>query len=229
MDEPPRFARDPALDALDIPVAFLVVRAVERTRPAATLAAACADFVADLLARTDYGTLAAEPALAGYRDLHQRIGRTGRQYLPSPESLFKQLFKRGCWRPIDQLVDAYSLVSLRTRVSIGAHDLAHLRLPVRLAATVGGETLLPIGELAPVRLSAGEYAYFDADGQVLGRMECRQGNPTRVTADTRDVLFILQGHRGLRGGALHAAATVLADTLTDLVGPHQASGLSVID
>ncbi len=228
MPEPDAFMRDPALAALDIPVAFLIVRGVARERPTAPLARACADFVADLLAGTAYEGVAAEPALAGYRELHQCIGRTGRQYLPSPESLFRQLFKRGSWRAIEPLVDAYSLVSLRTRVSIGAHDLARLKLPVRLAATRGGETLLPIGETTPLRLGAGEYAYFDADDRVLGRMECRQCDATRVTDATRDVLFILQGHRGLRGPELRAAATVLVDTLAELVGPLAAGELSVI-
>lgn len=221
--------RDPALAGLDIPVAFFTVRGIARERPAALLAAACADFVADLLATTSYENVAAEPALAGYRELHQLIGRTGRQYLPSPESLFKQLFRRGEWRAIEQLVDTCSLVSLRTRVSIGAHDLARLRLPVRLAPTRGDETLLPIGETTPLRLGAGEYAYFDADDRVLGRMECRQGDATRVTGGTREVLFILQGHRGLRGPELRATAAVLVDTLASLVGPFDTGELSVID
>jgi len=223
------FARDPALDALDIPVAFLVVRGITRAQPAAPLAQACAEFVAGLLAGSDYERIAAEPALAGYRELHARIGRTGRQYLPSPESLFRQLFRRGSWRAIDALVDAYGLVSLRTRVSIGAHDLARLTLPVRLAATRGDETLLPLGETTPLRLGAGEYAYFDADDRVLGRMECRQCAATRVTDATRDVLFILQGHRGLRGPALRAAAGALLDALATFVGPHATDSLSVLD
>jgi len=223
------FARDPALDALDIPVAFLVVRGLSRERPVAPLASACADFVAGLLAGTDYERVAAEPALAGYRELHARIGRTGRQYLPSPESLFRQLFKRRGWRAIETLVDAYSLVSLRTRVSIGAHDLARLRLPVRLAATRGGEVLLPLGETTPLRLGAGEYAYFDADDRVLGRMECRQCDGTRVGPATHDVLFILQGHGGLRAPALRAAADALLDALATYVGPHVADSLSVLD
>ncbi len=225
MPEPDAFTRDPALD---IPVAFLIVRGIARERPAALLAGACADFVTGLLAGPGCERVGAEPALAGYRELHARIGRTGRQYLPSPESLFRQLFRRGSWRAIEPLVDAYSLVSLRTRVSIGAHDLARLRLPVRLAVTRGDETLLPIGETTPLRLGAGEYAYFDADDRVLGRMECRQCDATRVTDDTRDVLFILQGHRVLRGPELRAAAAVLLETLAELVGPHDGAELSVI-
>lgn len=223
------FSREPALDALGIPVAFLVVRDFTRTRPPELVREACAVFVEQLLAAESLEALTADPELAGYRDLHQRIGRTGRQYLPSPESLFRLLFKRGTWRGIDPLVDAYGLVSLRTRVSIGAHDLARLRLPVRLAATRGGETLLPIGDAAPLVLGAGEYAYVDADDQLLGRMECRQAQATRVTAATRDLLFILQGHQALPPARLREAAAELLETLSLLVGDGVAEPLSVID
>jgi DNA/RNA-binding domain of Phe-tRNA-synthetase-like protein len=229
MDVVPAFARDPALDPLDIPVAFLIVRGFERTRPTAALAAACAGFVTELLAQRSLDELSAEAELAGYRELHTRIGRSGRQYLPSPESLFRQIYKRGAWRPIEPLVDAYSLVSLRTRVSIGAHDLTRLRLPVRLASTRGGEPFLPIGERTPRCLGAGEYAYLDADDLVLGRMECRQAQATCVGADTRDLLFILQGHAALPGARLRSAATELIDTLGDLVGNGSVDALSVVD
>jgi len=223
------FSRDPALDALVIPVAFLSVTGIERTVPAAVGREAATHFMHELLATSSYESVAAEPALAGYRALHTQLGKTGRQYLPSPESLFKQLLRRGCWREIEPLVDAYSLVSLRTRVSIGAHDLARVTLPVRLARTDGSESFVPIGESTSQRLGAGEYAYRDAAGQVLGRMEIRQAAATCVTPDTHHVLFILQGHAGLPAAVLTATADELMACVTRLVGPCADSRLSVID
>jgi len=153
--------RDPSLE---IPVAFLLVRGLTRERPAQGVERALADFVAEVLATSTYEALAATPELAGYRDLHARLGKTGRQYLAAPESLFKLMFKRGAWRAVDPLIDAYTLISLQTRVSIGAHDAARLRLPLRLQPTVGGERVLLIGEASPIALSAHEY-----DGLPAGR------------------------------------------------------------
>lgn len=221
-------ARDPALDALDIPVVFVVARGVARTVPPARGREAAEAFVADLVARGDYAAVAAEPALAGYRALHARLGKTGRQYLPSPESLFKVLFKRREWRAIDPLVDAYTLVALRTRVSIGAHDLARLCLPVRLVPTQGGEPFLPIGESTLQTLGTNEYVYRDATGQVLGRMEIRQAAATCVTDTTRDVLFIVQGHAGLRLPTLRATVDELLATVRALVGPIDEVDVSAI-
>jgi len=204
--------------SLAIPVAYMVLRGLHRTYDPQIAAAAISDYVTALVAGTTYEQLADTPELAGYRQLHALRGKTGRQFLPSPESLFKLLFKRANWRSFDPIVDAYTLVSLQTRVSIGAHDLACLRLPVTLAPTVGGESLLTIGDTTPVTLSAGEYCYRDADGQLLGRMECRQAEATKVTAATRDVLFIVQGHAALGARELHAASLLLGQTLTELVG-----------
>lgn len=220
--------RDPLPGALEIPVVFVVARGVARSIDAAVGRAACAEFVATLLATTDYEAVAKAPRLAGYRALHAAVGKTGRQYLPSPESLFRMLFKRGHWRHLDPLVDAYSLVSLRSRVSIGAHDLARLSLPVALGATQGGECFVPIGDGAPLVLGAGEYAYRDAQGQILGRMEIRQAAATCVTATTRDVLFIVQGHAQLPASVLRATAVELVDTLRLLVGPIDEVGFSEI-
>ena len=207
--------RDPSLE---IPVAFLLVRGLTRDRPAQGVDRALADFVAEVLATSTYEALAATPELAGYRDLHARFGKTGRQYLAAPESLYKLLFKRGAWRAVDPLIDAYTLVSLQTRVSIGAHDAARLRLPLRLQPTVGGERVLLIGEASPIALSANEYGYRDADGQLLGRMACRQAEATKVTADTREVIFILQGHAALSAQQLRVTADKLAQALADWVG-----------
>jgi len=208
-------ARDPALD---IPVAFLLLRGLARDRPAHAIDRALARVVADLLATQSYEALAATRELAGYRELHARFGKTGRQYLAAPESLFKLLFKRGAWRAVDPLIDAYTLISLQTRVSIGAHDAQRLRLPLRLQPTVGGERVLLIGEANPSVLTANEYGYRDADGQLLGRMACRQAEATKVTADTRDVIFILQGHATLDAQQLRMTADKLAQAVVDWVG-----------
>jgi DNA/RNA-binding domain of Phe-tRNA-synthetase-like protein len=208
--------RDPTLT---IPVLLVALRGLTRSVPPTEIAAAAGTYVANLLASQTYAALAECPALAGYRALHAERGKTGRQYLPAPESLLKRLFTRGEWRPLDPLVDAYTLVSLRTLVSIGAHDLARLSLPINLTPTVGGESLLAIGDTTAQRLGANEYCYRDSRGQVLGRMECRQAQATQVRASTCDVLFILQGHAQLGGPALHAAATQLLASICRWVGP----------
>lgn len=203
---------------LDIPVAFLLCRGLARDRSPALVQSVLDACVVDLLATTSYETLAATPELTGYRDLHASMGKTGRQYLAAPESLFKLLFKRREWRAVDPLVDAYTLVSLQTRVSIGAHDAARLSLPLRLQLTTGGERVQLIGEPSPIALTSGEYGYRDANGQLLGRMACRQAEATKVTAGTRDVIFILQGHAALDAQQLSAVADILTQGLADWVG-----------
>ena len=203
---------------LAIPVAFLLCRGLARDRSPTLVEAALSAFIADLLAASSFEALAATPELTGYRDLHAGMGKTGRQYLAAPESLFKLLFKRREWRAVDPLVDAYTLVSLQTRVSIGAHDATRLRLPLRLQLTTGGERVLLIGEPTPITLTPGEYGYRDAEGQLLGRMACRQAEATKLSATTRDVIFILQGHAAVRAQQLSAVTDKLAQALTDWVG-----------
>ncbi len=204
--------------AYDIPVVFLRVTGLVQTRDPAMLDRACTAWVTEVPTSDVLEAFLAAPRFAGYRELHRRIGKTGRNFVPSPESQLRILCKRRAWRAINPLVDCYNLLALQSGVSIGAHDVAHLELPVRLAVADGGESVLLLGDIAPQRLSAGEYVYLDAQGRTLGRLECRQAAHSQVCADTSDCLFILQGHDTLPASELRDTAYTLLAALARFIG-----------
>lgn len=211
--------------AYGIPVVWLRLWQFQPARDPAPLQASMNAFVAALLANETPDALDQDPRLAGYRALHTAIGKTGRQYLPAPESLLRRLLRQRALPARTPLVDAYALAAMETRVSIGAHDLAAVDWPVSLSLAVPGEPFHAIGETAATSLTAGEYVYRDAAGRVIGRLECRQALHSRVTHDTRDVLFILQGHATLGGEALIAAAEHLLARLAAGAGRWSAADL----
>ncbi|MEA1049990.1 phenylalanine--tRNA ligase beta subunit-related protein [Lamprobacter modestohalophilus] len=136
--------------------------------------------------------------LEGYRQLRARVGRSIKRFPPSPIALRGQFERRGTLVPISPVVDIYNLVSLVTGLSIGAHDLARIHGPVRLDLTSGHETFVPLSsalnEAHPRQVPAGEYAYIDAEDRVLCRLEYRQSSQSCLSSDSRDGLFIVQGH-----------------------------------
>jgi DNA/RNA-binding domain of Phe-tRNA-synthetase-like protein len=223
------FHKSPRATAYGIPAGFLVVRALTAQRDPAVLQAVVRAYLSQLLTNTTLEAVLKEPRLAGYRALHTMIGKTGRHFIPAPESQFRQLFKRGAWRSLGGLIDCYNLIALQTRVSIGAHDLAHLTLPVTLDSMAGGELLQAIGEASPVPLTRGEYAYRDAAGHLLGRLECRQSNHSRVTAATREVLFIVQGHAALGIADIRATCDTLLSALHTYYGTWSSAELTLAD
>lgn len=151
----------------------------------------------------------------GFTALRQQIGRRPDALPPSPLALLELYLARGRLPSVSPLIDLSSQWSLNSGLSISAHDLKHLRLPVTLALSRGGESFQVRQNLPPVILPAGEYVYFDGRGQVLSRMESLQSAATAVHADTRSALLIIQGHAQTDSDHLYAVAEGLKADLQE--------------
>ena len=90
-----------------------------------------------------------DPILSGFRALHDAIGRSNRKNVASPESLLKLVLQTGGLPRVNLLVDIYNLVSVKTRLSLGAHDLSAISGNVQLRLTDGSETFWPMGSDKP--------------------------------------------------------------------------------
>jgi len=165
-----------------------------------------------------------DPVLRGYRRLHERVGATGRKNLASPEALLRGLIGRRRLPRVNRLVDLYNLVSVETRLSMGAHDLAHVAGDVVLRLTDGSERFHPLGSAGPEPVRPGEYAYVDAANDVLCRLDVRQAEKTRVTADMTDCLLIVQGNDATDDALLRRAT----DRLLELSARHCGGSYQVL-
>ena len=121
------------------------------------------------------------PEVAAFQQLHRRVGVNPRKEQSSVERLLLLALKRGELPAINSLVDAYNLVSLRTRCSLGAHDLDAIALPVSLRLLTGQESFTPLGENVPAAVVPGEYGYVDAANRLLCRLDVRQADFSKVT------------------------------------------------
>lgn len=151
-----------------------------------------------------------DPVLRGFREIHTRSGVPNRDFPSASESLVRRLSRKGDIPSINLLVDIYNLVSVETRLALGAHDARGIRWPVTLRKTTGTERFLPIGASAPEPVRPGEYAYVDQD-EILCRLECRQVEKTCVAESTRNVFFILQGNLATPPDALESGWNRLYD------------------
>ena len=150
-----------------------------------------------------------DPILSGFRALHDAIGRSNRKNVASPESLLKLVLQTGGLPQVNLLVDIYNLVTVKTRLSLGAHDLSAINGNVQLRLTDGSETFWPMGSDKPKVVSPGEYAYIDDGYNVLCRLEVRQCERTKISLDTTDGFFIVQGNARTAETCLYEAANEL--------------------
>lgn len=132
------------------------------------------------------------PEVLAFQDILRRVGVNPRREQPSVERLLTSILKRGDLPAINSLVDAYNLVSIRSRCSLGAHDLDRIRLPVELRMLTGRETFTPLGSESPLTLPPTEFAYVDADQRVLCRLDILQAEFSKVTTATRNALLIVE-------------------------------------
>lgn len=158
-----------------------------------------------------------DPSLQGYRSLHARIGARARD-VAAPEALRRMVLARGGLPRISPVVDLYNVVSLRTAIAFGAHDLAAIDGSVTLHMTDGNERFVPLGTSEPVRVRPREYAYVDDAMDVLCRLEVRQGDKTKVVATTTKCLVIVQGNPDTGMRAVESAADELADLIERCIG-----------
>lgn len=136
-----------------------------------------------------------DPILVGFRELHTKVGRSNRDYHASPEVLLSLLLERDRFPRINSIVDIYNLISLKTRLALGAHDINFVQGNITLKFTRGNEKFLPLGAHNFVSVPAGEYAYIDDRKNIICRMEVMQVEPTKITLNSSDIFLIIQGNQ----------------------------------
>lgn len=158
--------------------------------------------------------------MQGFNALRNRMGRSPKRFPASPQALLERYLSKTGLRPISPIVDLYNQWSLNTGLSIGAHDLGQLQLPVSLTLSQEGEVFQGLGSDSSLVLPAGEYIYRDARGQVLCRMEYRQCAATALNAQSSQVLFIVQGHPDTDDDYLRQCASDLKSDLLRCCASH---------
>ncbi len=154
-----------------------------------------------------------DPILEGFRELRRKIGRSVRRYPASTESLVGFLRRTGKIPSINLAVDLYNVVSLETRLTLGAHDGAKVSGNIRLKIATGDEHFLPLGSEKTERVAPGDYCYVDDTDEVLCRLDYKQTDKTKITADTTHGFFIIQGNPATSPDQVAAAV----DRLVNLI------------
>lgn len=159
-----------------------------------------------------------DPILEGFHILHDHTGVKRRKNIPASENLIRLLLKNHGMSYINQAVDIYNLISLDSKLALGAHNMDHVSGNVTLRFTDGSETYIPLGQEAPIPINAHEYCYCDDSNEVLCRLEIRQVNKTRVDETAENIFYIVEGNEATSDGLLLAVAREIIDTTTKYCG-----------
>lgn len=159
-----------------------------------------------------------DPIIEGFYELHQEVGVPRRKNLPASENLIKLLTKREELVSINKAVDIYNILSIESKLCLGAHDIDKVSGNVSLKITDGTEKFLPLGseELKPI--NPGEYSFVDDDNDVVCWLDIRQVDKTKVTGASKNVLYLIIGNKETKDEDLEKVTNDLIELTTKFAG-----------
>src|SRR3989344_3955129 len=137
--------------------------------------------------------LSAYPEIQSYRKLYKATGIDWHSRRPSPEALLRRIaLKKGLYS-VNNVVDAYNLVVMNSKVSVGAFDLDNISFPTILRFAKKDEKILLLGDKVETTYKEGEIAYFDKKGGYNIDFNYRDAQRTAVTEKTKSLYINVDG------------------------------------
>ncbi|MER5393363.1 phenylalanine--tRNA ligase beta subunit-related protein [Saccharopolyspora sp. NPDC002686] len=159
-----------------------------------------------------------DPRIESWHTAYRSFGTNPRRIRPSVDALGRRLAKKGTLPRINPAVDSYNAVSVRHGLPAGAFDLDHVTGDAVIRHADGTESFTPLGEPDTVEHpKPGEIIYADTTGVLTRHWNHRDAHRTRVTEDSKHVVFVLETLDAPRDGHLLDAA---AEELRSLLAPH---------
>jgi len=133
------------------------------------------------------------PEILSYRKLYRQMGMDWHSRRPSPEALMRRVALGKGLYTVNTCVDAYNLIVMKHRVSVGAFDADQIRFPTVLRFAGEGDEILLLGDQEPTKYTAKELAYYDQKGGYNIDFNYRDAQRTMVTEGTKNIWINVDG------------------------------------
>ena len=171
-----------------------------------------------LLEKETLETLKNDQIIQGFYDLHQLVHVPRRKNLPASENLLKTLIKKQQFYSINSVVDIYNIISMETKLALGAHDIDHVSGNLSLRLTHGDENFIPLGQNEAKDVPVGVYSYIDDDQDIVCYLEIRQVDKTKITENSHHIFYIVQGNEKTSWTYIDQVAHQIIETTTYFCG-----------
>jgi DNA/RNA-binding domain of Phe-tRNA-synthetase-like protein len=166
--------------------------------------------------RRDRGQLVLKaPGILAWDEAYQKLGSNPKKYPPSIHSLVQRALTGKPLPYINDAVALFNAVSLRYLLPCGGDDLDFIIGDPVLGLATGQEQFVPLGGTNPERPQPNEVIYFDSgDLKVMcRRWNWRNGDQTKITTNTRNLLINVDGLGDVFRPAVEAATKEIAEWL----------------
>lgn len=165
--------------------------------------------------------------VANWREAFVRFGCNPNKYPPSIESLLKRVLKGNKLPYINKLVAIFNYISLKYVLPCGGDDLDRVSGNLFLTYAKGDEVYVPLNETSPSPVVPGEIIYRDDERVLCSKWVWRQGDSTKITQDSKNVIINIDGMPPVNAETVRMAM----DEMSELIRVHcgGVAVLSVID
>ncbi|MBI2148120.1 methionine--tRNA ligase [Candidatus Woesearchaeota archaeon] len=156
-----------------------------------------------------------EKVLEGYNSYYKKLDiKNGKC---SVYNLIELVQKGGKLPTINTAVDSYNLVSLKKSLVVGAHDREKIKGSVRFKILNGTEFYIPLFKTEREEVITGEFGCVD-DEKVLCRLDIKQGDQTKVTEETKNLILYVQGNEFTSDQYLNEALEEICNLIIKFCG-----------
>lgn len=160
------------------------------------------------------------PEITPYRDSFRQIGINPNRYPCSVEALFKRLSKGKQLPHINPLVDLNNAISLKYTLPMGTHNLDNAQADIMMRFAQPTDRFVPLGKgQDDVEVpDENEVVYAVGNEVRTRRWTWRQSDQGKITADTSNVFFPIDGFTDVNKAQVDQASADLAQQLQTIFG-----------
>ncbi|MHA1237694.1 MAG: B3/B4 domain-containing protein [Candidatus Odinarchaeia archaeon] len=156
------------------------------------------------------------PIINAYRSFYWKIKIDPTKTRPAGEALIRRILRGRPLPKISNVVDAYNLASAMSQIAISAYDADTLELPLKIRFANKGEEFIEIGGKT-VTLTGKELIVTD-DQKILSIYPHRDGDLTKITENTKNIIIIAYGAPGIEEDDLLSAINLCYKYITNVAG-----------
>ncbi|MEL7624232.1 MAG: phenylalanine--tRNA ligase beta subunit-related protein [Clostridiales bacterium] len=150
------------------------------------------------------------PAIACYRQAFIQLGVNPNKFMCSIEALLSRIAKKKGFPSINPLVDLANAISIKYALPIGAHDLSTIEGELSVRFAEPGDTFVAFGSTEVETPEEKELLYVAGHDIRTRRWIWRQSEVGKITADTTDVFFPIDGFTNINKEQVLAARDELS-------------------
>lgn len=149
--------------------------------------------------------------IAPYREAFKAIGINPNRYMCSIEALLDRIAKGKGFPHINPAVDLGNAVSIKYHLPIGAHDMQTIESALEVRFADSEDIFVPFGGGEEEKPEESEVVYVSGHEVRTRRWTWRQSEIGKITENTRDVFFPIDGFSDINGDKVRMAVEELAD------------------